>query len=555
MNWIYRLLFVLICISACKSSRVAVQNRHTPYPNILWITVEDISPTLSMYGDSTAQTPNLNALAADATIYDNVFATVGVCAPARSSVITGMYPTSIGTMHMRTGKDITAWGKRKYKNNIETVDLDHNSIREYSAVLPQNVKCFTEHLRSEGYYCTNNAKTDYQFAAPLAGWDENGNYAHWKNAPDGNPFFSVFNINLTHESKLWKHQDKPLTVDPRSVIVPPYLPDVDAMRTTVARNYSNIELMDKKVGQILQQLKEDGLYDNTIIFFYSDHGGPLPRQKREAYDSGLKVPMMVKAIGQQQSARDDQLISFVDLAPTVLEMAGLEIPNYIQGQSFINDDKRKYVHGSGDRFDEITDRVRIIRTDKFLYVKNYYSNLAGYKDLKYRKNIPGMNEFLELKDEGSINEIQSLWFSKKGDEELYEVEKDPHNLYNLAGEPRLVKVLAEHRALLDNHIDLYGDLGALSESTLIESMWPDGSQPETEVPMISVDNNQIYARSSTSGAVTSFLISDQPVTKLNRDDKWQLLTSPIPLVEGKHIAFVAERIGFSVSELVNYPAR
>ena len=177
-------------------------------PNILWITVEDISPTLPFYGDSTAKTPNLNALAAQSTVYENVFSTVGVCAPARSSIITGMQPTAIGTMHMRTGKDIMSWGKRTYRDRINAADIHGDSLRDYAAVLPAKVKCFTEYLRAAGYYCTNNAKTDYQFAAPLTAWDENDNNAHWRNRPAEKPFFSVFNFNETHESKLWKYANK-----------------------------------------------------------------------------------------------------------------------------------------------------------------------------------------------------------------------------------------------------------------------------------------------------------------------------------------------------------
>ena len=259
-------------------------------PNIVWIVCEDISPTLPSYGDMTAKTPSIDNLAKEAMVFENAFATVGVCAPSRSAIITGMYPTHIGTMHMRTGMDVASWGKRKYKKDIPVADINGTPIIQYSAVIPAEVKCFPEYLRAEGYFCTNNQKTDYQFAAPVTAWDQNNNKAHWKNRPENTPFFSVFNIELTHESKLWKHHNLPLTVKPETVPVPPYLVDSEISRNTIARNYSNIELMDAKVGELIQELKEAGLYDNTIIFFYSDHGGPLPRQKREILDSGLKVP-------------------------------------------------------------------------------------------------------------------------------------------------------------------------------------------------------------------------------------------------------------------------
>ena len=359
------LLSVLFSLISCFSFS---QN----HPNILWLVTEDISPNLSFYGDSTAKTPNLNALAAESKIYDNAFAPVGVCAPARSSIITGRYPTSIGTMHMRTSKDIMSWGKREYANNIPIMDVAGDSIRQYSTVIPEGIRCFTEYLRAAGYYCTNNAKTDYQFAAPLSAWYENDNQAHWRNRPDGRPFFAVFNTNLTHESKLWKHDKKPLTVAPETVSVPPYLPDTETSRRDIARHYSNIELMDKWVGKLIQQLKDDGLYDNTIIFFYSDHGGPLPRQKRAIYDSGLRVPLLVKHLNSAEKGRTDRLISFVDLAPTMLSLAGMTKRDGMQGRAFLGKHTappNAYIYGSADRFDEYTDRSRAVRDERFFVYK------------------------------------------------------------------------------------------------------------------------------------------------------------------------------------------
>ena len=230
-------------------------------PNILWIVCEDISPDLAMYGDKTATTPNLDKLAEKGTVYFNEFTTAGVCAPSRSSIITGKHQTSIGTMHMRTGNDVFAWGKRDYPLSVPFTDLEGDTLRKYSTVIPSDVKCFTEYLRGEGYFCSNNAKTDYQFAAPLAAWDENGDKAHWSHREKGQPFFSVINIGLTHESRLWRHDELPLTVDPTSVEVPPYLQDTELSREMIARHYSNIELMDARVGEIIDELIEDGLFE------------------------------------------------------------------------------------------------------------------------------------------------------------------------------------------------------------------------------------------------------------------------------------------------------
>ena len=253
-------------------------------PNILWITVEDISPTLSVYGDSTAKTPNLDRLASESSIFTETFTTVGVCSPSRSSIITGMYPVSIGTHQMRTGKDVFGWGSRNYNGISNAIDVNGDSIPLHSVVTPPEVKCFTEYMRAEGYFCTNNSKTDYQFAAPVTAWDQNGENAHWRNREKDQPFFSVFNFDVTHESKMWLHRDKPLTVEPSIVPLPPYFPDTETVRNDVARNYSNIELLDKMVGDLIKELKSDGLLDNTYVFFFSDHGGPLPRGKRSHYE-------------------------------------------------------------------------------------------------------------------------------------------------------------------------------------------------------------------------------------------------------------------------------
>ncbi len=519
--------------------------------NILWITVEDISPTLSMYGDSTAKTPNLNALAAESTIYENAFSTVGVCAPARSSIITGMQPTTIGTMHMRTGKDMMSWGKRTYRQRIKAVDIEGDSLREYAAVLPPDVKCFTEYLRAAGYYCTNNAKTDYQFAAPLTAWDENDNQAHWRNTPDGQPFFSVFNFNETHESKLWKYADKALTVNPESVPVPPYFPDTEATRQDIARHYSNIEIMDKKVGKLIDQLKASGLYDETIIFFFSDHGGPLPRQKREIYDTGLRVPFMIKMPRQKQSQRTDRLISFTDLAPTMLSLANLPTPDYMQGRAFAGQQMREardYVFGSSDRFDEYTDRSRMIRTKDFLYVRHFFPDKLKYKDVSYRaNNVPMMPDFLQRRDAEQLNKLQQSWFESKPQEELFRIESDPHNMHNLVNAKEYQDSLLMMREYLRDHLQTYPDLGQIPEAQLIDLMWGE-KQPMTATPEINISKEKVILSCSTVGASIFYFYSDKPIPPADIfAQKRFLYTQPFVPQNGKYLFAMAERIGYRLS--------
>ncbi|MEN7547148.1 sulfatase-like hydrolase/transferase [Rapidithrix thailandica] len=521
-------------------------------PNIVWIVCEDISPTLSMYGDSTARTPHLDQLATKSTIYKNAFTTVGVCAPSRSCIITGMYPTSLGTMHMRTARDISSWGKRTYKENIPIVDISGDSIREYSAVIPEYVKCFTEFLRAEGYYCTNKQKTDYQFAPPITAWDQNNDASHWRNRPEGRPFFSVFNIHSTHESRLWVNKDKPLTVSVDSVSIPPYLPDNAITRQDVARHYSNVELMDRFVGDIIEQLKEDGLYDNTVIFFYSDHGGPLPRQKREIYDSGLKVPLLIKNIKGKSSKYTDRLVSFVDFAPTILSLAGIKPPAYMEGKAFMGKYEaapRKYIFGSSDRFDEHTDRIRIVRNERFLYVRNYYPDLPKYKDVNYRKNISMMQEMLRLEAGNELDATVCQWFGTKPDEELYDCNSDPHNMHDLSNKAKYRTELQKLRMALFQHFQSHSDLGLLPEAQLIDMMWPDQTQPTTLPPQIAIQGNKLTLTAKTQGASMAYLLSDHPDMTLDFNSPWQLYTGPIAIQNSKYIYAIAERIGFKESTI------
>ena len=319
-------------------------------PNILWFSFEDTNPCYGCYGDTVARTPTLDRLAGQGCVWTNAFSTAGVCAPARSAVITGMYPISIGTHHMRTTH------KNRACPEVPT---------PYSAVIPHYVKCFTEYLRAEGYYCTNNDKTDYQFTPPMTAWDECSSSAHWRNRPDPEqPFFAVFNPTRTHESGMWPEKCPSPTFDPAAMKLPPYFPDTPKVREAMARMYTNIEYNDRLFGETLQQLEDDGLAENTIVFHWSDHG-PLPRGKRWPYDSGIHVPMIVRWPGHLPAgALSDELVSTIDLGPTVLSLAGIPVPAHLQGQAFLGPQKRPprtYVYASRDRHDEAYDMVRAVR--------------------------------------------------------------------------------------------------------------------------------------------------------------------------------------------------
>ena len=538
------ILFILIFLS-----NIILAQR----PNIVWITVEDISPTLSVYGDSTAKTPNIDRLASQSQIFTESFTTVGVCSPSRSSIITGMYPVSIGTHQMRTGKDVFGWGSRNYDGLSNAIDVNGDSIPLHSVVTPQEVRCFTEYMRAGGYYCTNNSKTDYQFAAPVTAWDQNGDDAHWRNRDKNQPFFSVFNFDVTHESKMWLHRNKPLTVDPKNVPLPPYFPDTETVRNDVARNYSNIELLDSMVGDLIKELKSDKLLDNTYIFFFSDHGGPLPRGKRSHYESGLKVPMIIRNPYDISSRYNDDPISFVDLAPTMLSITGIEIPDYIQGRAFMGDKKnpvpREYIFGSGDRFDETYDRVRSVISKDFVYVRNYHKDRPAYKDVLYRKNIDMTNEMLKLYNDNKLNADQKYWYRQsKTKEEFYVRSTDPYSLRNIIDDPEYTKEIKKHRLALKKWQKEIEDVGALPEKKYLSYMWPEGIQPQTQKPKVVVKEGLLNIESLTLGSSSAYIISDldfQP----GLDDGWKLYHQPV-VVDKSYLYVISTRLGFKDSDIV-----
>ncbi|MGC8867921.1 MAG: sulfatase family protein, partial [Elusimicrobiales bacterium] len=299
---------------------------------------------------------------------------------ARSAIITGMYSISVGTHHMRTTSPTMA-APEKITSQLPV---------PYSAVLPHYVKCFTEYLRQEGYYCTNNVKTDYQFAPPFTAWDECSEKAHWRNRPDKNqPFFAVFNPTKTHESGMWEENCPEITFDPDKIKIPPIYPDTPEVRKAFARMYTNIEYNDRIFGKILKQLEEDGLVENTVVFHWSDHG-PLPRGKRWTYDLGIHVPLIIRWPGHiKPKSKSDRLISTIDLGPTVLSIAGIPIPSYIQGIPFLGKyakPPRRYIYASRDRHDTSYDMVRAVRDKRYKYIRNYCT------DLSYNLWIPYMHK-------------------------------------------------------------------------------------------------------------------------------------------------------------------
>jgi N-sulfoglucosamine sulfohydrolase len=463
-------------------------------PNIIWITCEDISPFVGAYGDQLVKTPNIDQLAREGIRYNYVFTAAGVCAPSRSSFITGMYPTSIGTMHMRT------IGDPKFQ-----------PVPSYSAVIPAEIKCFPEFLRKAGYYCTNNEKQDYQFIPPVTVWDENSAAASFRNRPQGKPFFAVFNLFITHESQIFGRTDS-LLLDPDKITVPPYYPDTKTVRHDMNRLFTNIERMDSQVGELIQILKDEGVYENTIIFFFSDHGGALPWMKREILERGVHIPFIIRFPGAANAGTvNNDLISGVDFAPTVLSLAGVHIPKYMQGQAFLGNQKsktpRKYVFAARDRMDTEYDRVRMVRDKRFRYLYNYFPDQPYYQNIEYRLSIPMMKEFLILRDSGKLNSFQMAWFKNKPVEELYDVEKDPDELHNLVNDPKYRTKLIELRNAFQYWNKTVGDMGAIPEKEMISKMWNGKNEvPNTDTPEVNKSAGGVKLTCKTRGASIGYRV-------------------------------------------------
>ncbi|MBG28937.1 MAG: sulfatase [Opitutae bacterium] len=463
----------------------SASERDVPRPNILWITAEDMSPALGCYGDKYATTPHIDRLATQSVRYLNAFATAPVCSPARSCLITGVHAVSLGTQHLRS-----------------------------NSPLPDFIHGFPHYLRKVGYYTTNNGKTDYNTSSEKRlireSWSESSPKAHWRGRKDSKkPFFSIFNLMVSHQSRsmvypyerFQKEVQSKLTADqihdPANAPLPPYYPDTPITRRTVARFYDCVTLMDKQVGDILAQLEEDGLADDTIVFFYSDHGSGIPRHKRVALDSGLHVPLLIrfpekyKAMAPSKAgATTDRLVSFVDFAPTALNLLGLPIPEYMQGKPFLgskSSDVRRYLHAARDRVDEAYDFARATRDKRWLYVRTFRPDLSFNQPTYYSDMGEVRHEFYKLAELSKMSAAQRDYAGPvRPLEALYDCLADPMNLKNLAAERKYLKELNRLRNAQGQWIREVRDLGFLPEELVkemsLESSPYEATRQEKEFP-------------------------------------------------------------------------
>ncbi len=442
------------CVVIVLSS--TAQQTKTNQPNIIWVITEDISPELGCYGDPYVKTPNLDKLASEGRLYTKMFSTAPVCSPSRSAMITAMYQTTIGAHN-------------------------HRSHRDDNYHLPAPVKPITEYLRQAGYYTSNGTlhagglikgkgKTDYNFVLDKEPFDG----VDWSTRKPGQPFFAEVMIQVTHRGPVWykEVQEHQPQINPDILKLPPYYPDHPVARRDWANYLESIQLMDSYVGGLVKRLKDENLDQNTVLIFNSDHGRCMVRDKQFLYDGGIRIPCIIRWPGKMEPGSiDDDLHSSIDISATVLAIAGVDVPSYIEGRPFIGKAvrKRQYIIAARDRMDETVDKMRAVRDDRFKYIKNYYPERPYMQPNKYKETeYPVWNLLKELKADGELTPAQALFTADtKPAEELYDIVKDPFELNNLAGKAQYTKELKRMRDILNNWIRKTGDKGQIPE----EKIW------------------------------------------------------------------------------------
>lgn len=522
-----------------------------PPPNIVWLVAEDLSPVIPPFGDSAVATPNLSRLAAEGVRYTHVFSPSGVCAPSRAALATGLYPTAIGAPHMRTGP---WWFGRPPAAVLDAARAQMPpGVEPYEALPPPSVRMHSEHLRRLGYYASNHRKEDYQFIKPVTAWDASGPDAHWRGRAPGQPFFAVFNFEVTHESRIWSKADDSLLVpDTLAVPVPPYLPDTEAVRRDLRRMYSNIAEMDAQVGVMLDELEADGLLDSTVVFWFSDHGGPMPRQKRTVYDAGLRVPLLIRFPDKWRAGTtDDRLISFVDFLPTLLSLAGAAPAANLHGRAFLGPHtaaQRHVLYAAADRFDDAYDTIRAVRSRRFKYIRNFRPERPYYLPLAYREQMATMQELLRLRAAGALDPAEAQWFrAEKPVEELFDTEADPHELRNLAADPAYADTLVALRTAYERWAAAMPDAGLMPERDYLASIWPGGVQPVTAPPTAAWEGGRFHLASTTAGASIGYQMLAE---EARPGATWQIYTEPLTLPAGSRVVAQAHRIGYRPSTQV-----
>ncbi len=427
--------FALLAVGTGARGQAVTDAGPAARPNILWITSEDHGPHMGCYGDRYATTPNVDALAAKGMLYTRAWSNAPVCAPARTTIISGLYPPSTGSEHMRS------------------------MVR-----FPRGKQMFPQLLRDAGYYCTNNVKEDYNLEKPAGEkaskvWDLSSRQAHWRNRAAHQPFFSVFNSEKSHESRMRARPHTPVH-DPAKVRIPAYHPNAQEVRQDWAQYYDKVTEADADAGMRLKELDAAGLAEDTVVFYYGDHGSGMPRNKRSACNSGLHVPLVVYFPPKwrhlappeyRAGGKSDRLVSFVDLAPSVLSLAGIKPPEWLQGNAFLGKFTEKpqpYLYGFRGRMDERYDLVRSVTDGRYVYVRNYQPHRLAGQPVEYMFQTPTTVVWKRLHEQGKLTPEQSHFWEPRAPEELYDLQTDPDEVHSLAERPehqeRLRKLRKAH---------------------------------------------------------------------------------------------------------------
>jgi len=465
MKSIFRLLFVWLSAALLFTCT----EKSGEKPNILLLIAEDISPMLGCYGDTYATTPELDKLASESVRFTKALTTAPICAPSRSCLVSGLYATSLGTQHLRS-----------------------------NVPFPKQLKTLPELMRDAGYFTTLRNKTDYNFSAEGLWelWDSS--YTPWRNNDTGKPFYSYVNIGPSHEGSvrsieqyqsLTRDLDDDLRHDPAKVTVPPYYPDSPEIRRILASYYDVITVLDQNVGHVLDTLEQDGLKDETIVIFIADHGLGLPRYKRWLYKTGLNVPMIVRAPEKFQhlipnykaNSENGHIVSFVDMVPTILNLAGAPIPSYLEGKPMFGKNAkidRKYAFAARDRADDMFEMSRSVTDGRYFYVRHFMPHYPFIQPgfiFSDEKDI--FRELRRLYKADACNDEQLKLWQTKEIEELYDWESDTDETKNLAKDPQYAEIKKELNAQLHKWMLETKDLGLLPEAEyMIRS---EGSSPYT----------------------------------------------------------------------------
>ena len=445
-------------LALCIISLVGAAAIAADRPNIVWMVSEDNSKHwLRLYEEGGAAMPNIEKLAENGLVFQNAFSNAPVCSVARSTLITGSYAPRIAAQYHRRGA---------------------------MAPMPEGLRMFPHYLREAGYYTTNNSKTDYNLS-DKGMWDESSNKATYRNRDSEQPFFHVQNFGRTHEGQLHFTEEfmeeNATETDPHGIKVFPYHPDTPVFRYTYAKFQDHHIETDAQMGEFLARLKDDGVADDTIVFYYGDHGGVLPRGKGYAYESGLNVPLVVHApekwrhlLPVNAGRSVDGFVSFIDFGPTVLNLAGVDVPETMDGMPFLGEGvtardliRRDEAFGYADRFDEKYDLVRTFRKGKYKYIRNYQPfNFDGlFNDYRYK--MLAYREWYAMYQAGELNAVQSQFFEPREAEALYDIEKDPHETNNLADDPKSASVLRDLRQRLTKQVKEISDLSFLPEPAML----------------------------------------------------------------------------------------